>query len=742
MQILGLIEDGVLIVPVEKLILTNTLDRFTFPADTFTNNDRASMMDNPHEAHSGILVHNSSVTQGRIKDVGLACEFRFIRLNDDSIELNVTGVRRVHIVEHKVEEGRLIALDIVEAKCPNTKPEVVENLAQEIIEFVAAKNEKLARRLKRIKDPSRFADTVLDGVLGEENNRKKMLNELSILSRTREAHSIMLNPEDSKPKEFKSSNPDVQCLIDKFKTLTLNKKANDEILTTLKTLIQTRPDASEYPVQLRYAEFALGLPWGVFTEDNPIEEVEKTLEAGHYGMKKAKERLIEHMAIHKMNPDANGLTVLLDGAPGTGKTTLALALGKAMGRKVERISLGGCTDPSVLKGHDRTYSGSRYGRIMQAIHAAGSMNPVIVLDEVEKVGVGSQGDAAATLLEILDPKTNNSFQDNYLGFEFDLSKVIFIATSNDRYAISPPVFDRMEFIPCEGYTMNEKIKIALDYTIPAKAKDMGIEGTTIAKPLLKHIIEGYTREAGVRSLEKLIGSCLRKIAVERSKGKNIKLTKKIVTERLGQPMAPDALLKHTEPGIVTGMYYSTAGGGCLNIEAIITDLDGEGHLAVTGQCGSVMLESIELVKAHMTATDYGMNGENLDRWNIHLHMPEGSTPKDGPSAGGAYSLLFASLLMNRPVRPNLALTGECNLHGHITAIGGVDQKCAGAIRAGMTTICLPKANKRDYEELPKYIKEAATFHFVETVEELLDIAFDYSDLEDDNEERTERLAFK
>jgi len=292
----------------------------------------------------------------------------------------------------------------------------------------------------------------------------------------------------------------------------------------------------------------------------------------------------------------------------------------------------------------------------------------------------------------------------------------------------------MEYIACDGYTQAEKIKIATKYTIPNVSKDLGVPDATITKSVLKYMIEGYTMEAGVRNLEKMIKSCLRKVAVEKTKGKDIKVTKKLVVKRLGQRYEETKPMKHTVPGIVTGMYYSSNGGGVLDIEAIITDHIGTGSLTVTGQCGDVMIESIKLVRSHMMATDYGMDGENLKDWDIHLHMPEGATPKDGPSAGGAYALLFASLLMNKPVKEGLCLTGECNLHGHIMPIGGVDQKCAGAVRNGFTTVCLPKANKRDWEELPKHVKEGATYHFVETVEELLDIAFEYDDEEEVSEQ--------
>lgn len=729
MEILGIHEEGILILPVARLILTNTADHFRFGAGAIPDEDVAALMDNPTSTFYGILIHNSSV-RSKIKDIGIACEFKFIRLDNDCVELYVSGLKRIRIKEHKEVNGQLIGITIDEVKCPNNKPEEVSTLQKEILEFVMRKNEEIGLKLSGVEDPSHFADTVLDGVLADEDTRKDALNITSVLTRMREAHRAMIGNKEDSDTLGKAKTPEVQELIEKFNKLTLPKKAHAEIFAVLRTLTKMDSAANEFPSNLRYAEFAISLPWGIETTDNSIEHVEKELEVSHFGMEKPKERLLEYLAIKKLNPEAKGLTVLLDGSPGTGKTTLAVALGKAMGRAVERLSLGGCSDPSFFKGHGRTYSGSRYGRIMQAIQSSGSSNPIIVLDEVEKVGVGSQGDATASLLEILDPKTNHEFTDNYLGFSFDLSKVIFVATSNDRFAISPPVMDRCEYIACDGYTLTEKLKIATGYTIPEKAKDMGIPGTTITKPVLKYIIEGWTREAGVRGLEKAISSCLRKVAVEKSKGKDIKVTKKLVDKRLGRRYEEEATMAHTAPGIVTGMYFSNNGGGLLNIEAIITKEDGTGSLAVTGQCGDVMIESIALVKAHMIATDYGMDGENLDRFDIHLHMPEGATPKDGPSAGGAYALLFASLLMDRPVRPKLCLTGEANLHGHITAIGGLDQKCAGAVRNGMEIICLPKQNKRDWDLLPKHVKEGATYHFVETVEELLDIAFDYSDVEE------------
>lgn len=726
MELLGQDLEGIQVIPVSRILLPNTTRRAVFPAGTFYDADVVAMIENPTTEYSAILIHLNAVCSNRFDGLGVLSKFKFIRLNKDGeVELNVVGIDRVEVKLFKKVDCKFIALDIKPVKYSNTQPHKVALWRDEITKYVDVKDANAAAILRRNKDDSKFADMILDQFIRDEEKLAEIVDNTSIARRMKEAHRLMLNTKDKA-----TDKNEVAVLQEKFAGMELSEKATSEIGGALKTLSKMSASASEYPANLRYVEFALGLPWTAVTTDNEIDYVEKELEASHYGMEKAKERLIEYLAIKKLNPNTSSMTVLLDGPPGTGKTTLALSLGKAMGRKVERLSLGGCSDPSFFRGHSRTYTGSRYGRIMQAVHNSGVKNPIIVLDEVEKVTDGIQGNATATLLEILDPKTNNEFTDAYLGFDFDLSEVIFIATSNERNDISPPVLDRMEYIECEGYTQAEKIKIATKYTIPIVAEDLGVPTATITKAVLKYMIEGYTREAGVRNLEKMIKSVLRKVAVEKTKGKDIKVTKKLVVKRLGKKYEETKPMNHTEPGIVTGMYYSTNGGGVLDIEAIITDINGSGSLKVTGQCGDVMIESIQLVRAHMMAHDYGMDGDNLRDWDIHLHMPEGATPKDGPSAGGAYSLLFASLLMNKPIKEGLCLTGECNLHGHIMPIGGVDQKCAGAVRNGFTTVCLPKANKRDWDELPKYIKEGATYHFVETVEELLDIAFDYDEEEE------------
>ena len=729
-------EKGVLTIVSSQLVLPTVSEIFNMQKESFPSHMLEEMLMNPTTSYYAIMMPISALESKPV--VGCLVELTLINLREDHVQLQVAGNSRVALTAVN-REGEMLLSEFENINTTPNKPEEAHEIVESILSFLAAQEDPdvvgFGLYLKEFSDPSALADQLFTSLHEEDEDEAfaAFLLETSTLNRLREVHKTMVdmmtgnNETDVADDEIKSNNPEVKKLINLYnvKKEHMSSKAIEEIGTTLRQLSKMSTSVSDYSDFFQYVNFAVNLPFTKETTDKPIAEVEAELEASHYGMKKAKERLLEQMAIRELNPNSKGMIILLDGAPGTGKTTLAIALAKAMGREYERISMGGCADAHFIKGFERSYKGSRHGRIMAAMHHAKVKNPVIILDEVEKVMAGNQGDPDAALLEVLDPEQNDKFTDNYLGFDYDLSKVIFIATSNDKFSISPAVMDRMEVIDCEGYSREEKILIANKYTIPKACKDIGIEHK-ISKSTLLNLINGYTREAGVRTLEKIVKNLLRKVAVEQVKGKKIKLTKKVVEERLGQPYPEDKPLEHDAPGIVTGMYYSVGGGGCLDIESLITEMDGSGCVNVTGKAGEVMTESISLVHAHMIAKqkEYGLNEITLSEVDIHLHMPDGSTPKDGPSAGAAYSLLFASLAANKPVKKGLAMTGECTLTGRITAIGGVDQKCSGAVRIGMTDIILPEDNRRDYEELPEHVKKGARYHFVKTVEEVINIGLE------------------
>lgn len=741
MHILGSMTGGILALEGDVIIpgghTVMTFNRSSFdPADVWT------MLENPHEKAHAVVVPKGKYDEASKRFSSFSCfvEVSHIDVRGSVVQLAVGGIERVNIAQViKDSNGRYYVTDMEKVKPHESQPEKIHMMASDIMEAL----KKLEDSQEHIQDLKQigsnmdyFADYVLYGLGGNEKEMLEYLNTRSVMRRMEYAHRILC-PEQYKTEDkgmdntekIKSKDKDVQAIIDSYYELRehMNEKADKEIYNALKSLSKQSPNSSDYTKLTDFCTLSIELPWVTMTEDNDISYIEKKVNSSHYGMEKPKERIMEYMAIQALNPDAKGTVLLLNGPPGTGKTTLAQSVADAMGRKHERISLGGCNDTSFMKGHSRTYVGAKEGRLITAMRNLGVKNPVIILDEVEKVSRGTSGDPEAALLELLDPNQNDTFTDTYLGYGFDMSEVLFICTSNNAEEIFPALRDRMEVIEIRGYSMDEKIKIAADYVVPKKSKELGVPDTKISKKALTEIITGYTREPGIRGLEKNIDNVLRKVALDRTKGKTTKVTKSLIHKRLGLPYEEDRPDDHRIPGLVAGLYYSHDGGGCLTLEGVIRDKAGKGKISMTGKLGEVMKESLELVHSHMIAKqeEYGLDAYNIKEVDIHVHVPAGSVPKDGPSAGAAFSLLLASLAANKPVRPRLAMTGECTLTGRITAIGGVDQKCAGAIRMGMEHIILPKTNKRDYEKLPNHVKKAATYHFVQDVAEVLEIGLNY-----------------
>ncbi len=494
------------------------------------------------------------------------------------------------------------------------------------------------------------------------------------------------------------------------------------------------PQSPDFNVQLNYLQTFVSLPWNEMTKDDlHLDRAQKILDHDHYGMEKVKERILEYMAVLSLRGDLKSPILCLYGPPGVGKTSLGKSIAEAMKRKYVRVSLGGIHDEAEIRGHRRTYIGAMPGRIIKSIQKAGSSNPVFILDEIDKVTQNTiNGDPSSALLEVLDPEQNTAFHDNYLDVDYDLSKVLFVATANNLSTIPRPLLDRMEVIEVSGYITEEKIEIAKRHLIPRELENTGLNlikpKPTFNKTAIEKIIEQYTRESGVRQLEKQINKALRKIAYKHQIAPEEKLNTKITPDRLVEllgtpPFYRDIYQGNDYAGVVTGLAWTSVGGEILFIETSLSKGKAQ-KLTLTGNLGDVMKESavlaLEYVKAH--ASTLNIDYRIFDNWNIHIHVPEGATPKDGPSAGITIATSIASALTQRKVRKNTAMTGEITLRGKVLPVGGIKEKILAAKRAGITDIVMCKENKKDIDEIPEIYLKGVKFHFVENVKEVWDFA--------------------
>jgi ATP-dependent Lon protease len=472
------------------------------------------------------------------------------------------------------------------------------------------------------------------------------------------------------------------------------------------------------------------LPWSKASKDNlNLKKAERILDEDHYGLERVKERMIESLAVRKLREKPKGSILCLVGPPGVGKTSLGRSVARALNRKFVRLSLGGLHDEAEIRGHRRTYVGAMPGRILQAIQQAGTNNPLIMLDEIDKVGADFRGDPSSALLEVLDPEQNATFRDNYLGVTFDLSNVMFMTTANILDTVQPALRDRMETISLSGYTEEEKLEIAKRHLIPKQIEENGLDKADVKfdRKAIAKIVSEYTREAGLRQLEREIGKVCRKVA--RAKAENEEKFKevRVTVENLKDflrvsKIFNDVALKKDEIGTVTGLAWTAVGGEILFIEALKTK--GKGKLLLTGQLGEVMQESAQAAFSYAKARsiDLGIDEQVLENYDIHIHLPEGAIPKDGPSAGITMATALVSVLSQRPVRKDIAMTGEITLRGNVLPIGGVKEKLLAARRAKIKTVILPEPNRRDIEEMPQEVKDDLTFIFVENVRQVFDIA--------------------
>ncbi|MES2060897.1 MAG: endopeptidase La [Bacteroidota bacterium] len=530
--------------------------------------------------------------------------------------------------------------------------------------------------------------------------------------------------------ELGGTSPDLE--IENLRQRALKKKWDKEVKAhfakELEKLTRTNPAAADYSVQINYLELLLDLPWNEFTKDNfDLKRAQKVLDKDHFGLDKVKQRIIEYLAVLKLKHNMKAPILCLVGPPGVGKTSLGKSIAKALGRKYVRMALGGVRDEAEIRGHRKTYIGAMPGRIIQSVKKAGAANPVFILDEIDKVSTDFRGDPSSALLEVLDPEQNSTFYDNYVEMDFDLSNVMFIATANSLSSIQPALLDRMEIIEVNGYTIEEKIEIAKKHLLPKQREAHGltVKDVVVKSDVLEKLIEDYTRESGVRTLEKRIGSVIRGVAknIAMEEPYNILVSKKEVEKILGAPFYDKDLYENNETaGVVTGLAWTSVGGDILFIEASLSP--GNGKLTLTGSLGDVMKESVTIALAYLRAhaSYFNINPKLFEQWDIHVHVPAGATPKDGPSAGVTMLTALVSAFTQRKVKPHLAMTGEITLRGRVLPVGGIKEKILAAKRANIKEIILCKSNQKDILEIKEGYITDLKFHYVTDMREVINLA--------------------
>jgi ATP-dependent Lon protease len=688
---------------------------------------------------------------------------QLMKLPDNSFKVLVEGVVRGKIVDGLHDGESLSAkVEILKVNYRNTKAlEVlirkVRDEARKFFQYTRRIPNEALQALEGTEDADKFADLVAS-ILPLKLDEKQVLleivhpkNRLELLLEILLRENELLKIEEDLEKKVKgkleqnqkeyylrekmktikeeldgTGDPEIMELKEKIDAAELPPEVEEKALKQLERLEKSPTFSAESTVIRSYIDWLIEMPWNSESDDIiDIKKARAVLDTDHYGLEDVKKRILEYLAARSFSKGLKAPILCLVGPPGVGKTSLGKSLAKAMNRKFVRMSLGGLRDEAEIRGHRRTYVGALPGRIIQLIREAGVKNPLILLDEIDKLGQSFQGDPAAALLEVLDPEQNKTFTDHYLEVEFDLSKVIFITTANVIYTIPGALRDRMEVIEISGYTKVEKEKIATGYLIPEILEEHNMtDKVNITPYALSQIIDGYTREAGVRNLKRELASVVRKTALELLENDldKKKIRKKDVEELLGPPkFLEDERLKKPEIGITTGLAWTAVGGTVLQVEALFQP--GKGHIHMTGQLGDVMKESAQIaLSLARVRCQEDCDEKFFEKHDIHLHVPEGAVPKDGPSAGVTLITSIVSCLKNKPVRNDIAMTGEISLRGKVFPIGGVKEKVLAAYRIGIHEVILPAANEKDLYKIPKEIREKITFHFVENVDEVLQIA--------------------
>jgi ATP-dependent Lon protease len=730
----------------------------------------------PAEKLIGVVTQKNAEVEdpgiGDLFSVGTACMIlKLFKLPDGNQSIIVHGLVRFRLMAVEQTEpfamGRIEVLEDVLS--PGTGLDAlvasVRQQANRVIELSPNTPDEAAQVLNSIGTPSALADFLAANLPIERDDiaeKQRMLDETDVEKRLRIIAARMATQLDvlelqskiqSQVKENidksqrryylqeqlkairkelgdsdSSGGSEMEALRTRLEAAQLPEAVMKEATRELNRLDSIPSASPEYGVIRTYLQILSELPWAVTTEDKlDLPEARKILDRDHHDLEKVKRRILEYLAVRKLKPDGGGAILCFVGPPGVGKTSLGKSIAEAMGRKFIRVALGGVRDEADIRGHRRTYIGSMPGRIIAELRKAGTRNPVMMLDEIDKVGADFRGDPAAALLEVLDPAQNHTFTDHYLDVPFDLSRVLFIATANTMDPVPSPLRDRMEVIEIPGYTNTDKLDIARRYLVPRQLEANGLSPKKIKfqDAALNWIIEGYTREAGVRNLERQIGSIARSVAADIVGGKidHVVITKERISQVLGpRKFDPELASRTSVPGVATGMAYTPVGGEILFIEA--TRMPGKGMITLTGQIGEVMKESAtaaySLIRSR--AQSLGIDPKLVAESDIHIHVPQGAVPKDGPSAGVAMFIALASLMLNKPVRHDVAMTGEITLRGLVLPIGGLKEKTLAAKRAGIKQVIVPKRNERDMVDIPQEVRDSLKFHFVENIDQALKIA--------------------
>ena len=696
-----------------------------------------------------------------------------VREPTGTMKILVESIERVRISKI-ISDKKFFACTTEEIKKETARDKETEALSRFILELAEKYvnlNTSIPKEfygtLTTIEDPSRLADSVAGYLplkfkdkililetLDEKERLKKLIeilnSEVNVLEIQKEIQNKVMKKVEQTQKEYllheqlktiqqelgkETESPEIAQLREKILAAKMSKEAEAKALEELGRLSKTMPLSPEATVIRTYLDWLIALPWQNQTVDNlDLEHAKKILDEDHFGLEKIKERIVEYLAVRRKTESMKGPILCFVGPPGCGKTSLGKSIARCMGRKFVRISLGGVRDEAEIRGHRRTYIGALPGRIIQSMRKAGVNNPVFLLDEIDKLGTDFRGDPASALLEVLDPEQNHMFSDHYLEVEFDLSKVLFITTANTEFTIPPPLLDRMEVIHLPGYTSWEKLQIAKHFLIPRQLQQHGLkrEEIKISDNAIIKIIKEYTREAGVRNLEREIASICRKVTRKTLEEKNVKLPFRIGVNNVSDYLGPEKYTSFTrakEPavGVATGMAWTEYGGDILFTEVVI--MKGKGKLILTGQLGSVMKESAQAAMSFIRANaeKIGVSSDFAEKYDVHIHVPEGAIPKDGPSAGITIVTALVSALTGRKVRCDIAMTGEITLQGKILKIGGLKSKILAAHRADISTIIIPRENEKDLEDIPEKIRKELKIILVDNIMDVLNIALGESE---------------